>query len=74
MIYSMRESIEGLPLKYADNWETHVFNNHFLNMDFSLVTKLTIMKFAIHVAGTHWEGSFRILIWALVFVTSCVEK
>ena len=41
-------------LKYAENWETHIFHIYFCNMDFfSHVMKLTIVKVAIHVAETH---------------------
>ena len=32
------------------------FHIHFLNMDISLVIKVTIIKIAIHVAEIHCEG------------------
>ena len=56
MIYSNKKLTEGLPLEYADNWEIHIFHIYFLNMDFSLIMKLTGMKIAMYVDGTHWEG------------------
>ena len=48
--------MEIYPLKYTENWETHVFYISFLNMDISLVMKLTFMKLAIHDAEIHCEG------------------
>ena len=45
-----------LPFRYAENWETHVFHIHFLNMDIALVIKVTNMKIAIHVAEIHCDG------------------
>ena len=56
MIYSMRKWTEWLPFRYAENWETHFFHIHFLNMDISLVIKVTIMKIAIHVAEIDCKG------------------
>ena len=34
------------------------FHMHFLNMDISLVMKVTIMKISINVAEIHCKGSF----------------
>ena len=32
------------------------FSIYFVNMDISLIMRLTIMKIAIHVTETDWEG------------------
>ena len=63
----MIEYTEGLPLKYAENWETHIFHLHFLDVDLLdvdfldvdilLTMKLTRMKKAICIAEMCWEGS-----------------
>ena len=45
-----------LPLKCAENCEKHIFHIYFLNMDISLIMKITGMKIAIHVAEIRWEG------------------
>ena len=45
-----------LPLKCAENGEKHIFHIYFLNMDISLIMKITGMKIAIHVAEIRWEG------------------
>ena len=43
-------------MEYAKNWEIHIFRIYFFNMDFLLIMKLTGMKTAMYVAGTHCEG------------------
>ena len=53
----MGEEIEGLPLQYAKNCETHVFHMHFVNIDISLVMKFTFLKLdTIQVAKIQCEG------------------
>ena len=53
-VFKKKKKKKGLLLKYAEKWETHVFHIYFLNMDISLLMKLTLIKIAIHVAEIHW--------------------
>ena len=46
---------------------------HFFNMDILLIMRLTIIKIAIHVTETYWEGSIS-QNFDIVFVLSHVEK
>ena len=51
------------------------FHIYFLNMDISLIIRVTCLKLSIHDARTHLEGSVsQILIQALVFVLLYEEK
>ena len=55
-MYSNKKYTEGLPLEYTENWEIYIFHIYFLNMDFLLIMKLTVMNIAMYIAGTYWEG------------------
>ena len=48
--------MKGLALKYAENKKILIFHIYFLNMDISLIMRLTCMKTAMHVPETHLEG------------------
>ena len=66
----MIEYAKGFSLKCAENWEKHIFHIYFLNIDISLIMKITGMTIAIQVAESPIErdGCLRMLIQALDFV------
>ena len=43
-------------MKCVKNEEKHIFHIYFLNMDISLIMKITGIKLAIHVAEIRLEG------------------
>ena len=43
-------------LKYAENMKILIFHKFILNMNISLIMRLTCLKIVIHVLKTHLEG------------------
>ena len=43
-------------LKYAENMKTLIFHKLILNMNISLIMRLTCLRIVMHVLKTHLEG------------------
>ena len=57
MIYFILQKTKRIFYGYVRNEKIHIFYQHFLNMDISLIPSYRCLKFAMRILKTHSEGS-----------------